>query len=113
MLSPSTRGFDQAEKRAVCAREWFSHLWFVDPGVRVLEAFELGNGVWVLLTTPIGGAAVSLPPFDAVSFPLDATWSENMAAASEEDGGQSKCRQTGEGKPAVHHRFDQRTKNSS
>ena len=41
VLSPSTRGFDQEEKRAVYARERVSHLWFVDPDARMLEAFEL------------------------------------------------------------------------
>ena len=41
VLSPSTRRLDQGEKRYLYAREGVSHLWFVDPDVRTLEAFEL------------------------------------------------------------------------
>lgn len=74
VLSPSTRAFDQGEKRAVYAREGVGHLWFVDPDVRTLEAFELRDGHWVLLDTPTGGASVSLPPFDAISFGLGDLW---------------------------------------
>ncbi len=80
VLSPSTRQFDQGEKRAVYAREKVPHLWFVDPDVRTLEAFELRGGLWVLLATLVGDAPVSLPPFDAVSFPLGALWPEVVAA---------------------------------
>ena len=74
VLSPSTRRIDQNEKRAIYARESVSHLWFVDPDAKTLEAFELNDGRWVLLTTLADDAQVSLAPFDAISFPLDALW---------------------------------------
>ena len=77
VLSPSTRQFDKGEKRAVYARERVSRLWFLDPDAQTLEAFELRSGLWVLLTTLVGNASVSLPPFDAVSFPLSALWPES------------------------------------
>ena len=80
VLSPSTRRFDQGVKRGVYAREDISHLWFVDPGARTLEAFELRQGQWVLLTTLIDAVQVSLPPFDAISFPLDALWPDNSSS---------------------------------
>ncbi len=74
ILSPSTRKFDLEEKRPVYAREGVGHLWFVDPAERTLEAFVLRDGDW----TPAGAAReagpVSLPPFEAVTFPLDALW---------------------------------------
>ena len=74
VLSPSTRKFDLDEKRPVYAREGIGHLWFVDPLARTLEAFALQNGKW----SPAGSARdddpVSLPPFEAVTFPLDALW---------------------------------------
>ena len=82
VLSPSTRQFDQGAKRAVYAREKVSHLWFVDPDARTLEAFELRGDLWVLLATLVDDAQVSLPPFDAISFPLDALWPEATAASA-------------------------------
>ena len=80
VLSPSTRQFDQGAKRAVYARERVSHLWFLDPDARTLEAFELRGDLWVLLATLVDDAQVSLPPFDAISFSLDALWPEATAA---------------------------------
>ena len=74
VLSPSTRQFDQGAKRGIYARDGISHLWFVDPDARTLEAFELRQGLWVLLATLVDAEPVSLPPFDAVTFPLDALW---------------------------------------
>lgn len=82
VLSPSTRQFDQGEKRAVYARERVRHLWFLDPDAKSLEAFELRDGLWVLLATLVDDAPVSLPPFDAISFPLDALWPEIMTSAA-------------------------------
>ena len=74
VLSPSTRAIDLGSKRDIYAREGVGHLWFVDPDAKTLEAFELCEGKWVLLATLADDAPVSLPPFDAVTFPLDALW---------------------------------------
>ena len=74
VLSPSTRDLDRHGKRPVYAREGVGHLWFVDPAARDLEAFELRAGEWVLIAALRGSAPVSVPPFEAVSFPLDALW---------------------------------------
>ena len=74
VLSPSTRKLDLEGKRPIYAREGVGHLWFVDPAARTLEAFALDGGAW----TPAGAARddepVCLPPFEAVTFPLDALW---------------------------------------
>ena len=74
VLSPSTRKLDLEGKRPVYAREGVRHLWFVDPAARTLQAFALKGGAW----TPAGAARddepVSLPPFEAVTFPLNALW---------------------------------------
>ena len=74
VLSASTRKLDLEGKRPVYAREGVGHLWFVDPAARTLEAFALEGGAW----TPAGAARedepVSLPPFEAVTFPLGALW---------------------------------------
>ncbi|MYH58919.1 MAG: Uma2 family endonuclease [Boseongicola sp. SB0675_bin_26] len=87
VLSPPTRRLDRSEKRALYAREGVRHLWFVDPDARTLEAFELRDGQWVLLGTLAGDAPVSLPPFDAITFPLDALWPEVIARAERADNG--------------------------
>ncbi len=74
VLSPSTRDLDRHGKRPVYAREGVSHLWFIDPIARDLEAFELRNGEWVLIATARNDDPVSIPPFEAIAFPLDALW---------------------------------------
>ncbi|MCY4141825.1 MAG: Uma2 family endonuclease [Rhodobacteraceae bacterium] len=86
VLSPSTRRLDQGEKRSIYAREKVPHLWFVDPDARTLEAFELRGKLWVLLATLVDDALVSLPPFEAISFPLDALWPEMKATVVEDRG---------------------------
>ena len=87
VLSPSTRQLDLNEKRSFYARERVGHLWFVDPDTRTLEAFELREGQWLLLATLADDAPVSLPPFDAITFPLDALWPEVIAGAGKADDG--------------------------
>ena len=81
VLSPSTRRLDQGGKRDLYAREGVRHLWFVDPDARTLEAFELREVHWLLLTTLVEDAPVSLPPFEAITFPLDALWPDAAAGA--------------------------------
>ena len=76
VLSPSTRRIDLGDKRDIYAREEVSHLWFVDPDARTLEAFELRDGQWLLLATLSDSDPVSLIPFDAITFPLNALWPE-------------------------------------
>ncbi len=74
VLSPSTRVLDLEGKRPIYAREGVGHLWLVDPAARTLEAFALGNGAWTPAGAARGDEPVSLPPFEAVAFPLGALW---------------------------------------
>ena len=60
---------DLGRKRDIYAREGVDHLWFVDPDVKMLEAFELRECKWVLLATLVGDAPVSLPPVRRHHFP--------------------------------------------
>ena len=85
VLSPSTRALDQGMKRAVYAREGVGHLWFVDPDVRTLEAFELRDGRWLLLETLTGDVSVSLPPFDQTRFSLSDLWPDTITGAEASD----------------------------
>jgi hypothetical protein len=71
ILSPSTRRLDLGPKRRIYGEAGVPFLWFLDPDERTLEAFALTGGRWLLLGTAIGGEDVSLPPFDAITFPLD------------------------------------------
>ena len=74
ILSPSTRKIDLEGKRPIYAREGMNYLWFVDPEARTLEAFALEGRSWESAGAARESEPVSLPPFDAVSFPLDALW---------------------------------------
>ncbi|MYF88491.1 MAG: hypothetical protein F4186_03410, partial [Boseongicola sp. SB0676_bin_33] len=69
------------------AREGVRRLWFVDPDARTLEAFALREGQWLLLATLADDAPVSLPPFDAITFPLDALWPEVITRAEMAENG--------------------------
>ena len=74
VLSPSTRKLDLGGKSAVYARAGISHIWFVDPIARSLEARELRGAKWVEIATLHDDATVSLPPFEAISFSLADLW---------------------------------------
>ncbi len=74
VLSPGTRKIDLYEKRPIYAREGVLHLWFVDPLARGLEAFELRDGQWLLIASLKDDDAVSVPPFDAITFSLGDLW---------------------------------------
>ena len=74
VLSPSTRRVDLQEKRPVYAREGVVHLWLIEPADRTLEAFELRDGEWVLIACAKDDEAVSVRPFDAITFSLGDLW---------------------------------------
>lgn len=76
ILSPSTARVDRAEKLPIYARWGVPHVWLVDPDLRTLEAYENQSGRWVLLATLKDDEAVSLPPFDAISFSLGGLWAD-------------------------------------
>lgn len=76
ILSPSTARVDRAEKLPIYARHGVVHAWLVDPDQRTLEVFENREGKWLLLTVLENDAAVSQPPFDAITFPLNSLWAD-------------------------------------
>ena len=87
VLSPSTRALDRGAKQSIYAREGVAHLWLVDPDACKLEALELREGRWILLTTLSGDAAVSLPPFDAITFSLGDLWPPPATETAEDQRG--------------------------
>lgn len=76
VLSPATRRLDLTDKRAIYAEAGVPWLWFVDPAARLLEAFALRDGAWMLAAAIADDAEARVPPFDAVAFPLAALWDE-------------------------------------
>jgi len=76
VLSPSTARIDRVEKLPIYAGAGIPHVWLIDPDLRTLEAFENKDGRWLLLAACENDNPVQLPPFDAISFPLDALWAD-------------------------------------
>jgi Uma2 family endonuclease len=74
VLSPSTARDDRVIKMPLYARFGVGHLWFVDPILKTLEAYELKEGQWSLLATLKDENPVRLAPFDAVEFSLGDLW---------------------------------------
>ena len=73
-LSPSTVRYDRGSKRDMYARNNVQHLWHVDPESRLLECFELRDGLWVLLKTYKDNDEIAAPPFAEVPFALGLLW---------------------------------------
>jgi Uma2 family endonuclease len=76
VLSPGTRRIDLSDKRAIYDENEVGQLWLVDPLARTLEAFALERGRWVLIASLKDDDEVRVPPFEAVTFPLDALWAD-------------------------------------
>jgi Uma2 family endonuclease len=76
VLSPATARDDRVEKLPIYARFGVTHAWLVDPTLRTLEAYENRSGKWLLLSALKGDDAVSLPPFDAITFSLAVLWAD-------------------------------------
>jgi len=76
VLSPATARVDRGEKLRIYAAFGVAHVWLVDPTARTLEAFENHDGKWLLLAVFETDNAVSVAPFDAVSFGLAALWAD-------------------------------------
>jgi Uma2 family endonuclease len=74
ILSASTARTHRVVKMPLYAREGVGHLWLIDPDLRTLEAYERQGGRWTLLATLEQDNPVSLPPFDAIEFPLSVLW---------------------------------------
>ena len=87
VLSPSTRQIDLGPKREIYAREGVCCLWFVDPDARTLEAFRLHKGQWLLIASLSEADAVSIPPFDAISFDLSGLWVPDPKSAPSPEAG--------------------------
>jgi Uma2 family endonuclease len=81
VLSPSTVAYDRGDKRLVYAEAGVHHLWHVDPLPKMLEAFELRDGKWLLLDVVRDSAQVRVAPFAQASFSLSLLWPLDQASA--------------------------------
>jgi Uma2 family endonuclease len=76
VLSPATARVDRVAKLPIYAAAGVRHAWLSDPDLRTLEAFENHDGRWLLLAARENDNSVQLPPFDAITFPLNALWAD-------------------------------------
>ena len=76
ILSPGTGRSDRQVKFALYARYQVPYYWIVDPVARVLEAYRLDGGSYVVSLRASGTAPCSPQPFDDLGLVVDALWSE-------------------------------------
>lgn len=74
ILSPSTQALDRTDKLTIYAQFGVGHCWYVDPIARTLEVFERSGAKWLLAATFKDAEAVTAPPFEVHTFPLDVLW---------------------------------------
>jgi Uma2 family endonuclease len=75
VLLPSTETYDRGDKRLIYAEAGVHYLWHIHPLLRMLEAYELRDGKWLLLDVFRDDAQVSAAPFSEIGFSLDELWS--------------------------------------
>ncbi len=76
VVSPSTARHDRVEKRDIYAQFAVRFLWLLDPDVRILEAFALQGGRWVLSGTFCNDDEIAIAPFADALFSLGDLWAE-------------------------------------
>ena len=82
VLSPATENYDRGPKRRIYAAAGVGHCWLIDPRPKILEAFTLNDGQWLLVAALRENEAVCVPPFDAISFSLGFLWPFDTRAGS-------------------------------
>ena len=70
VLSPSNEVHDRVTKKHLYAHYGVGWYWIADPSARLLEAFELREGLWLNVGSYDETAAARVPPFDAVELPM-------------------------------------------
>lgn len=76
VLSPSTEKLDRAEKLAVYASAGVGWAWLVNPKRRILEAFRLRDGEWVVSAILKDDDRRRIEPFDAIELELATLWED-------------------------------------
>jgi Uma2 family endonuclease len=74
VASPATVHVDRVRKMNLYAQVGLCHLWLVDPLARVLEAYRLEAGRWVVAGTFGKDDTVRAEPFPDIEIDLSAWW---------------------------------------
>ncbi|TDI45858.1 MAG: Uma2 family endonuclease [Acidobacteria bacterium] len=83
VISPSTESIDRGRKLRIYAREGVSHVWLLNPVVKLLEVYRLTEGNWILVKTAVGDDAVRAEPFDAIEMEMSRWWLPEALPSSE------------------------------
>lgn len=83
VLSPSNEAHDRVTKKHLYAQYGVGWYWIVDPSVRVLEAFQLREGLWVNVGSYAETASARVPPFDALELPMSRLFLPRSASNQE------------------------------
>jgi Uma2 family endonuclease len=70
VLSPSNESHDRVTKKNLYARYGVKFYWIIDPAIRILEAFELHNGLWTNTGSYDENDTPRIAPFEAVELPI-------------------------------------------
>jgi Uma2 family endonuclease len=74
ILSPSTFRIDRVRKMPIYAAHNVPYLWLIDPRSKLLEAFKLEDGAWVVLGNYTENDKVRVEPFQEVEIDLANLW---------------------------------------
>jgi Uma2 family endonuclease len=82
VVSPSTGRIDRSRKMRIYARERVAHLWLVDPLLRTIEVYRLGDaGLWTVSGVWAGDERARLEPFAEIELALGRFWLPEPPAA--------------------------------
>lgn len=74
VLSPSTTKLDRLKKLPLYASWKVQYAWVVDPGAKILEAFRLEKGQWLLAGVYSAEVDARIEPFEAIPFDVTLLW---------------------------------------
>lgn len=83
VLSPGTARHDRLLKMPFYGRAGVSYLWLVDPVSELIEAFELVDGRWTVITTVGGDGPIQLAPFESAVIELAPLWGRRSKAQAD------------------------------
>ncbi len=74
VLSPSTEKIDRTRKGRLYARAGVSHMWMINPVLRMLEVSRLQEGRWIVVATHLDYVTVRAEPFEDFALDLSRLW---------------------------------------
>jgi len=76
VLSPSTARNDRMKKMRIYARHEVAFAWLIEPTLKMLEAYRLEGGRWLLLDIYAENDKVRIEPFQDIEIDLGGLWLE-------------------------------------